>query len=176
MDWLDWLLVIARVVIVFFALLILVMLLIWMERKVIADMEARGLIAGAVENVIAPVLRELGVERGTLGLDETAYAQVQELRSQLPEMELGDADAVMGAMLALETAVLGSFVSLDLLLFFHLNDRDRLAQLKVGQVVTVRGDCGARVSYAAEARNKDKDYSQVHVRNCKLVVEASEGK
>jgi len=41
MDWLDWLLVIARVVIVFFALLILVMLLIWMERKVIADMQTR---------------------------------------------------------------------------------------------------------------------------------------
>ena len=41
MDWLDWLLLIARVVIVFFALLILVMLLIWMERKVIADMQTR---------------------------------------------------------------------------------------------------------------------------------------
>ena len=41
MDWLDWLLLIARVVIVFFALLILVMLLVWMERKVIADMQTR---------------------------------------------------------------------------------------------------------------------------------------
>jgi NADH-quinone oxidoreductase subunit H len=41
MDWLDWLLLLARVVVVFFALLILVMLLIWMERKVIADMQTR---------------------------------------------------------------------------------------------------------------------------------------
>ena len=41
MDWLDWVLLIARVVIVFFALLITVMLLIWMERKVIADMQTR---------------------------------------------------------------------------------------------------------------------------------------
>ena len=41
MDWLDWLLLIARVVVVFFALLILVMLVIWMERKVIADMQTR---------------------------------------------------------------------------------------------------------------------------------------
>ena len=41
MDWLDWLLLLARVVIVFFALLILVLLLIWMERKVIADMQTR---------------------------------------------------------------------------------------------------------------------------------------
>jgi NADH-quinone oxidoreductase subunit H len=41
MDWLDWLLLLARVVVVFFVLLILVMVLIWMERKVIADMQTR---------------------------------------------------------------------------------------------------------------------------------------
>ena len=41
MDWLDWVLLVVRVAVVFFALLILVMLLIWMERKVIADMQTR---------------------------------------------------------------------------------------------------------------------------------------
>jgi len=41
MDWLDWVLLVAKVVVVFFALLILVMLLIWMERKVVADMQTR---------------------------------------------------------------------------------------------------------------------------------------
>ena len=41
MDWLDWLLLVGRVVVVFFALLIAVMLYIWMERKVIADMQTR---------------------------------------------------------------------------------------------------------------------------------------
>jgi NADH-quinone oxidoreductase subunit H len=41
MDWLDWVLLIARVVVVFFALLIMVVLLIWVERKVIADMQTR---------------------------------------------------------------------------------------------------------------------------------------
>ncbi|HEU4528762.1 MAG TPA: NADH-quinone oxidoreductase subunit NuoH [Actinomycetota bacterium] len=41
MDWLDWVLLVARVVIVFFALLISVLLLIWVERKVIADMQTR---------------------------------------------------------------------------------------------------------------------------------------
>jgi NADH-quinone oxidoreductase subunit H len=41
MDWLDWVLLVARVVVVFFALLVLVMLVIWMERKVIADMQTR---------------------------------------------------------------------------------------------------------------------------------------
>ena len=41
MDWLDWVLLVVRVAVVFLALLILVMLLIWMERKVIADMQTR---------------------------------------------------------------------------------------------------------------------------------------
>ena len=41
MDWLDWLLLIARVAVVFFALLISVLLYIWMERKVIADFQTR---------------------------------------------------------------------------------------------------------------------------------------
>ena len=41
MDWLDWLLLVAQVVIVFFALLISVLLYIWFERKVIADMQTR---------------------------------------------------------------------------------------------------------------------------------------
>src|SRR5215212_2287523 len=41
MDWLDWILLVARVVVVFFALPIAVLLYIWMERKVIADMQTR---------------------------------------------------------------------------------------------------------------------------------------
>ncbi len=41
MDWLDWVLLVARVFVVFFAVLITVMLLIWMERKVAADMQTR---------------------------------------------------------------------------------------------------------------------------------------
>jgi NADH-quinone oxidoreductase subunit H len=41
MDWLDWVLLVARIVVVFFALLIAVMLYIWMERKVIADFQTR---------------------------------------------------------------------------------------------------------------------------------------
>jgi NADH-quinone oxidoreductase subunit H len=41
MGWLDWILLLVRVVVVFFALLISVMLLIWVERKVVADMQTR---------------------------------------------------------------------------------------------------------------------------------------
>src|SRR5256714_14628206 len=41
MDLTGWLLLALRVVVVFFGLLIAVMLLIWMERKVVADMQTR---------------------------------------------------------------------------------------------------------------------------------------
>lgn len=41
MDGLDWLLVIVRVIVVFVALLITVVLTVWMERKVAADMQTR---------------------------------------------------------------------------------------------------------------------------------------
>jgi len=41
MDWVDWLLLVARVAVVFFALLLLVLLLVWFERKTIADMQTR---------------------------------------------------------------------------------------------------------------------------------------
>jgi NADH-quinone oxidoreductase subunit H len=41
MDWLDWVLLAARVVVVFFVLLLAVILYVWMERKVIADFQTR---------------------------------------------------------------------------------------------------------------------------------------
>jgi len=41
MDWLDWILLVARVVAVFIGLLLTVMVVIWMERKVLADMQNR---------------------------------------------------------------------------------------------------------------------------------------
>jgi NADH-quinone oxidoreductase subunit H len=40
-DWLDWILLVARVVVVFFAVLVSVLLLVWVERKVAADMQTR---------------------------------------------------------------------------------------------------------------------------------------
>ena len=41
MDWVDWALLVGRVVVVFFVLLISVILYVWMERKVIADFQTR---------------------------------------------------------------------------------------------------------------------------------------
>jgi NADH-quinone oxidoreductase subunit H len=40
-DWLDWVLLVGRVVVVFFVLLLSVTVLIWVERKVVADMQTR---------------------------------------------------------------------------------------------------------------------------------------
>ena len=66
----------------------------WVERvETVPIMEARGLIAGTVEEVIAPVLREHGLR--VIGLDELAYSQVLELSRALPRAELGDGDVVM---------------------------------------------------------------------------------
>jgi len=40
-DWLTWILLVMRVVVIFAALLVAVMLVIWLERKVVADMQVR---------------------------------------------------------------------------------------------------------------------------------------
>jgi Xaa-Pro aminopeptidase len=68
------------------------------EVEAVPIMEARGLIAGAVEQVIAPVLERHGVAAGVIGLDELSYAQVQELSRVLPGAQLADGDAVMQAV------------------------------------------------------------------------------
>jgi NADH-quinone oxidoreductase subunit H len=41
MDWLDWILLVGRVVVVFAGLLVVVLLTIWWERKAVADMQTR---------------------------------------------------------------------------------------------------------------------------------------
>jgi Xaa-Pro aminopeptidase len=68
----------------------------WIEEvETVPIMEARGLIAGAVDEVIAPVLERHGLTRAAIGLDELAYAQVEELARAVPDARLGDGDAVM---------------------------------------------------------------------------------
>lgn len=68
----------------------------WLEEiHVVPIMEAPGLIRGAVEATIAPLLERHGVARGRLGLDAAAYAQVQALGQALPGLELTDGDVVM---------------------------------------------------------------------------------
>jgi Xaa-Pro aminopeptidase len=65
----------------------------WIEQShAVPIMEERGLVRAAVEQTIAPLLRQHGVSR--LGLDEAAYCQVEALR-ELPGVELADGDAVL---------------------------------------------------------------------------------
>jgi Xaa-Pro dipeptidase len=68
----------------------------WIEEvHAVPIMEARGLVRGAVAEVIAPALKRHGLAEASLGLDELAYAQVLELQSALPGLRLGDGDTVM---------------------------------------------------------------------------------
>jgi Xaa-Pro dipeptidase len=68
----------------------------WIESvETVPIMEAGGLIAGAVERVIAPVLERHGLATGAVGLDELEYRQALELARVLPEVKLADGDAVM---------------------------------------------------------------------------------
>jgi Xaa-Pro aminopeptidase len=77
----------------------------WIEEvHAVPIMEARGLIAGTVEGVIAPVLGRLGLSSAALGLDELSYAQVLELQKALPGLRLGDGDAVMQGVRAVKSA------------------------------------------------------------------------
>lgn len=68
----------------------------WIEEiHAVPIMEARGLVYGAVEKVIGPVLERHGLSRARIGLDESGYVLVQAIRELLPAVELADGDAVM---------------------------------------------------------------------------------
>jgi Xaa-Pro aminopeptidase len=66
----------------------------WIEEiHAVPIMEAAGLVRGAVQHTIAPLLERYGVEK--LGLDEAAYCQVEALNDLAPGVTLADGDAPM---------------------------------------------------------------------------------
>ncbi|MCD6726221.1 MAG: Xaa-Pro peptidase family protein [Solirubrobacteraceae bacterium] len=68
------------------------------ELHAVPIMEARGLVRGAVESVIGPVLRRHGLAQGgVLGIDEAAFCQYEALGELLPGIRLEDGDAAMQA-------------------------------------------------------------------------------
>ena len=73
------------------------------EIHAIPIMEARNLIAGALEHVIVPVLRKLDLDQARIGLDEAAFAQIEAFARALPDMTLADGDAVMQRVRLLKT-------------------------------------------------------------------------
>jgi Xaa-Pro aminopeptidase len=58
-------------------------------------LEARGLIRGAFENTLLPLLRKHGLESKTVGIDECSYIQIEEFARLLPDLDLVDGDSVM---------------------------------------------------------------------------------
>jgi Xaa-Pro aminopeptidase len=58
-------------------------------------LEARGLIRGAVEHTLGPLLRSHGLDSGRLGVDECSYIQVQELERAMPALQLDDGDSLL---------------------------------------------------------------------------------
>ena len=70
----------------------------WIEEiYAVPIMEARGLVRGAVEQVLGPLLRRYGLDAARIGLDESGYALVQAIGDLLPGIELADGDAAMQA-------------------------------------------------------------------------------
>jgi Xaa-Pro aminopeptidase len=68
----------------------------WIEEfHPIPILEARGLIEGAVEQTIGPLLERHRLREGRVGIDECSYATVLALRAAVPGLELGDGDAVL---------------------------------------------------------------------------------
>ncbi len=68
----------------------------WLEEiHAVPIMEARGLVRGAVEKTIAPLLERYQV--GVLGLDESGFSLVQALGELAADVELADGDAPMQA-------------------------------------------------------------------------------
>jgi Xaa-Pro aminopeptidase len=68
----------------------------WIEEfHAVPIMEARGLVAGVVDETLEPLLRGAGLDSGRLGIDECAYAQIVELGRALPGLQLADGDTLM---------------------------------------------------------------------------------
>jgi Xaa-Pro dipeptidase len=68
----------------------------WIEElHAIPILEARGLIAGAVELTLAPLLRRHELEAARIGIDECSVILMKELGRALPGAELDDGDSLM---------------------------------------------------------------------------------
>ncbi len=67
-------------------------------------MEQRELVEGFVRQILAPLLREHGIERGRLGIDQATIALIELLGEQLPEARIVDGDRPMQEARMIKTA------------------------------------------------------------------------
>jgi Xaa-Pro aminopeptidase len=65
------------------------------ELHAIPILEARGLIDGAVEQTIAPLLHRLDLDEARVGLDECSFATMRSLAATLPDVAWEDGDAAL---------------------------------------------------------------------------------
>ena len=68
----------------------------------------------------------------------------------------------------------GSKYDLSLLIFFKEKDRAELAKLRPGQSIGVRWKCSRRVIYQLSPPNPMKHYSEVELRNTRLILDRVE--
>jgi hypothetical protein len=74
-------------------------------------MEQRELVDGFVTSVLAPLLRDLGLASGRLGIDQANLSLIEALRQHLPDVEVTDGDLIMQrARLIKSSRKLGAFL------------------------------------------------------------------
>jgi Xaa-Pro dipeptidase len=61
-------------------------------------MEQRELVDAFVKSTLAPLLHELGVSEGRIGLDQVNYSLVESMQAHLPDLQPADGDAMMQAI------------------------------------------------------------------------------
>jgi len=66
-------------------------------------MEQRELVDGFVKSTLAPLLSELGVEEGRLGLDQVNYSLIESMRVHVPDTQLSDGDVLMQQVRLIKT-------------------------------------------------------------------------
>ena len=66
-------------------------------------MEQRELVDGFVKSTLAPLLNELGVESGRLGVDQVNYSLVESMAVHLPDTQLSDGDVLMQGVRLVKT-------------------------------------------------------------------------
>ena len=70
----------------------------WIEEfHAIPILEAAGLIRGAFEHTLRPLVERFGLDGAAMGIDECAFAQLAEFARTLPGVRLADGDALMQA-------------------------------------------------------------------------------
>ncbi len=67
-------------------------------------MEQRELVDGFVKSTLTPLLAELGVDSGRIGVDQVNYSLVEAMAAHLPDIQLTDGDALMHQVRLVKTA------------------------------------------------------------------------